>query len=325
MDAEQTESAEQARAHDRNFVVAIELLARVSKAGFTQAFGEVRVAATGLPVGPFNAVFVTAPLARGSVDLANAVERMRREGLPFVVHVRADLPAAIDAARGLGLSADELMPCFAIGPSSVPAPPAELRMRRVNRRSFEPFLAVTADGFDMPQELAAALYPRSLLDQPGVRAYLGSVDGRPVATAVSVRTGDAVGIYSVATVGNARGHGYGTAMTWRTLTDAAPNWRVGVLQATPMGRPIYERMGFRLVREYLEFTDTQESASADRYGSASADRSMSLSGSPCSGPARSRRTLGTASMPMVTARLSAPASSRLGPTPISSESGPIRA
>jgi predicted GNAT family acetyltransferase len=78
------------------------------------------------------------------------------------------------------------------------------------------------------------------------------VDARPVATALSVRTGDVVGIYSVATLPEARGHGYGTALTWMTLADAEPGVRAAVLQASPMGRPVYERMGFRLVREFVE-------------------------------------------------------------------------
>ena len=79
------------------------------------------------------------------------------------------------------------------------------------------------------------------------------MDGAPVATSLAVRTGDTVGIYSVATAPEARGRGIGTAMTWHLLRDADPGWTLAVLQASDMGRPIYERMGFRLVREFDEY------------------------------------------------------------------------
>ena len=41
-------------------------------------------------------------------------------------------------------------------------------------------------------------------------------------------------------------------MTWAAIADAAPGVEVAILQASALGRPIYERMGFRTVVEYEE-------------------------------------------------------------------------
>lgn len=244
--------SELAVAHDANFVASIGLLADVVDGGFRQSFGDVHVAATRLPAAFFNAIFITEPLTDGVDDLHQAVEAMRAERLPFVVHVRSDMPSDVAVARSLGLVGDDLLPCFALEPGSMPPVPIDLDIVRVDAKSFPPFLDAMVAGFGLPMDLAMQLFPPNILEAPGVRAYLGRVDGRPVATAVSVRTGEVVGIYSVATVPEARGRGYGTALTWRTLADADPGVRAAVLQASPMGRPIYERMGFRLVREFIE-------------------------------------------------------------------------
>ena len=44
-------------------------------------------------------------------------------------------------------------------------------------------------------------------------------------------------------------------MTWAAIADAAPDVEVVILQASPAGRPLYERMGFRTVVEYEELEE----------------------------------------------------------------------
>ena len=59
------------------------------------------------------------------------------------------------------------------------------------------------------------------------------------------------GIGWVGTVPEQRGHGYAEAVTWAAVREG---FRRGAafanLQASPMGRPIYERMGFITPTEY---------------------------------------------------------------------------
>jgi ribosomal protein S18 acetylase RimI-like enzyme len=243
--------AEQADAHDRNFVAAISLLAAKAAAGSTDQVGTIPIAITGLAGAFFNAGWVVEPPL--PTDLREAIAVLRGSGLPFTLHVRTDLPDVIAEASAFGLTDEGRLPCFAIQPGPIPPAPLGLAIDRVDLRRWEAFLDVTAEGFGLPRAVVDALYPPSLLDDGRVRAFAGSVEGREVATAVSVRTGTTIGIYSVSTVPDARGRGFGTATTWHLLADADPGWEVAVLQASEMGRPVYERMGFSLVREFVEF------------------------------------------------------------------------
>jgi ribosomal protein S18 acetylase RimI-like enzyme len=243
--------SEQARLHDANFVETFRIMCEVIAGAWADEVDGVPVAVTGLPVPFFNAAWPAADVERSALEAA--IRRLGETGLPYVVHAPAGAEAPGGVVTALGLELQGQLPCFAIEPGPIPDPPAELRIERVDRATIDAFHVATASGYGMPAPLVEQFYPDALVDLPPIRAFVGWVDGSPVATALASRTGDTVGIYSIATVPEARGHGVGTAMTWHLLRDADPGWTVAVLQASAMGRPIYERMGFTLVREFDEY------------------------------------------------------------------------
>jgi GNAT superfamily N-acetyltransferase len=76
--------------------------------------------------------------------------------------------------------------------------------------------------------------------------YTASVDGEPVATAASRYQDGDCSIWNVATVEAARGRGLSTALMRKALWDAEQaGCATTTLQATKLGRPVYERVGYR--------------------------------------------------------------------------------
>jgi len=235
------------------------MLAELAPAGSIRSFGPLTVAVTGVPGAFFNATWLLRPDdAADGPALSSAVDHLRATGLPFVVHVRSDLPQAGDLPVGLRLADEGVLPCFAIEPGPIPPPPSELEIRRAGPDDWDRFMQVTSAGFGMPRALIDRLFARAMFERPELRSYLGFVSHRAVATSVSIRTDRTLGIYNVATLPDARGRGYGTALTWELMRDADPGWDVAVLQASDMGRPVYERMGFALVREFIELVGRPE-------------------------------------------------------------------
>lgn len=80
------------------------------------------------------------------------------------------------------------------------------------------------------------------------RVWLGVVDGRAVATATASVSDGFVGVYVVATRPETRGRGYGETLSW-AATLCRPDLPA-TLQASEMGKPVYERMGYRTVADF---------------------------------------------------------------------------
>jgi GNAT superfamily N-acetyltransferase len=94
-------------------------------------------------------------------------------------------------------------------------------------------------------------------DALDVFAELGHGEGTPIRHFVAYREGEAVatstlymgagvaGIYCVAVVPEARRQGFGAAITLAALVCGRElGCRIATLQASPMGAPVYRRLGF---------------------------------------------------------------------------------
>ncbi len=80
------------------------------------------------------------------------------------------------------------------------------------------------------------------------RLYVGYWQGKPVATNMIFNGGGVSGLFCVGTIPEARGKGFGAAITLKPLLDAqAEGYRYGVLFAAEMAIPMYRKVGFREV------------------------------------------------------------------------------
>jgi hypothetical protein len=89
------------------------------------------------------------------------------------------------------------------------------------------------------------------------------------------RTGGVVTVLTGLPMEAARRRGYGAAMTARAVADGVvAGCDVAALQASEMGRPIYERLGFRTVVRYAAYV---EAAQPPVHARRRADRPTSCS------------------------------------------------
>jgi GNAT superfamily N-acetyltransferase len=230
--------------------------------------GGVLLVASGLPIRIFNAVMIERDTATAEA-IADAVATLRERAVPFVVHLRrrADdrfVPAV--KRLGLELPADHApMPGMAMPlPAGRARATPGLDIRQVvDAAGQEDHVLTSAAGFGAPPDSIRPWIGTDMWERPGVAMYVGYVDDNAVTTGVGIVSGRTIGIYNVATIPSARKRGFGTAITHRIAADGeAAGCDVAALQASNMGRPVYEQLGYRTVAEYDGWIDPVEPRSS---------------------------------------------------------------
>ena len=237
-----------------------------SRASVTRAGGVVTIL-TGLPFDWFNQVLVEHEDATTDGLLAGVARALER-GDRFVVRLRSGIDdrfVTTLAQAGFDPAGDEAstpgMVAFPIDRDSIAQHGApELEIRRVSDiAGIDAHRHVVTAGFGSDPAVAWGTACPGLLDRPDCVVYVGCADGSPVVSGLGWRSGPTIGVYSIATVQSARRRGYGAAMTARVMADGVDaGCEQAALQASDMGRPIYERLGFRTVVRYVAYLHTGE-------------------------------------------------------------------
>jgi hypothetical protein len=186
----------------------------------------------------------------------------RREGLPFSVWTRAHADGPLETALGragfLDITSTPGM-AFAPGDGIPGDPPADVEIRPVTneagRVAYADIMAEAYAVYGAPRESTRAHFARlASVVGPTTQAYLAHRAGRPVAGAILYLTHGIGGVGWVGTHPDSFGHGCGTAVTWRVVQEGlARGARFLNLQASPMGAPVYRRMGFSTPTQYRVF------------------------------------------------------------------------
>jgi ribosomal protein S18 acetylase RimI-like enzyme len=139
------------------------------------------------------------------------------------------------------------METTAVLPPKHPLPLIDVR-RVSNDSTRDAFCAIGSLCFNVPLP-----WFREVFDNDDVwhafEAWVGYVDEEPVSTAAVVVGGGALGVYNVATVPVYQKRGYAEAVMRHALSDAGRRHGIErtILQSTPAGMRLYQRMGFRTV------------------------------------------------------------------------------
>jgi ribosomal protein S18 acetylase RimI-like enzyme len=232
-----------------------------SRSGELRELPGVSVAAACTAFQMFNAAF----LSRPALTEAELLQRIllpalhfQTRGLEWAYWVCEDLIESRTQRRarrvfeknGLRLSVE--LPGMAAEQVLPPAKPLpRLEVRRVHvGATRDAFCAIGSSCFHVPLGWFTEVF-----DSPTVwqrfESYVGYVDGEPVSTAAIVQSGDVLGVYNVATVPGHQRRGYAEAVMRHALEDAwIRHGKSGViLQSTPAGLRLYQRMGFRTITQ----------------------------------------------------------------------------
>jgi len=215
------------------------------------------ITSSGFPETEFNRAFLKAP----DGDLAAAFERaeayFRRVELPFAFTVRSDREAECsEALRAAGYGRQAEMPGMVLAPirdGSGPLPGLEIR-EVTTGEDLARFQETAFEGFGFPKQAGHLFITEQFSRMPGVKLYLGLMDGEPACTSGMVPTPGIAGIYWVSTLEAHRKRGLGAAITWAAVRGGiASGCPTASLQASAMGAPVYARMGFETPVTYVKF------------------------------------------------------------------------
>jgi ribosomal protein S18 acetylase RimI-like enzyme len=219
----------------------------------------VSIAAAGVAFQMFNAAFLSAPVANEG-DLAQrillAALYFNSRGLEWSYWVCLDWLESRARRRarqvfekhGLRHAVDlPGMVAESIDAPVKPLPRIEIRRVR-DAATREAFCAIGSLCFHVPGPWFREVFGDELVWER-FAAFVGYVDEEPVCTAATVVGGDAIGVYNVATIPERQRRGYGEAVMRYALEEARRTHGIGrsILQSTPAGYRLYERMGYRTV------------------------------------------------------------------------------
>lgn len=200
--------------------------------------------------------------AAEAIERARAFFAPRGRGFTFWVraHADADLEAVLPGAgfRFFGQEGGDPGMVVDHRLHDVPPPPGATLRRVTDEKGVADYAAVSAGAYatyGMPADVAPAIFarPEMLLgpDTYGVVAYEGEA---PLAAAMVAPCAGMGQVAWVGTLPERRGRGLGEAVT-RAVTNAAFDMgaRCAGLTASPMGAPIYRRMGYVEITRYREY------------------------------------------------------------------------
>jgi GNAT superfamily N-acetyltransferase len=193
------------------------------------------------------------------LDEALAEARARLDGVPWMWWAGPDSAADL-AERLLARGATEVgtMPVMAVDldrVTDVAGPPGltvgDAPDLREWVEAYAPSFGMTPDQVD---DVLARENGRP--DEPGsLVRFEARLDGRIVGTSALLEHAGVAGVYVVTVAVQYRRQGIGAVLTDAALRAGRERGlRVGTLQATRAGRPVYQRMGFEIVTRYRLFT-----------------------------------------------------------------------
>lgn len=143
--------------------------------------------------------------------------------------------------------------------SEVAATPRRVgpRVRRAGAADRDVLMGLWSDAFGIPPEISAPVVDATLAPASvAMSAWLLEDHGEAVSTVVTARVGDAVTLWSMATPERFARRGYARALLADVMARASEDGAaVGLLGATPAGKPLYDATGWTTIEHWEMYTN----------------------------------------------------------------------
>jgi GNAT superfamily N-acetyltransferase len=198
-----------------------------------------------------NPAFVSEPASDPPRMVERATAFFSKHHVPWILIAFPEATESLRSAATAGGLLDEgEFPGMVLDPipGRIPPPPRDFRVERAtNREQLELIERTGAAAYGMPYSAPDVRW----LDVPGLGLYLGLYRGEPVSLGALIVAHGVAGVAYIGTVGAFRRRGFAEAVVWQIVSDGRDHGcDVAYLWATPMGRTVYERMGFRRLLDY---------------------------------------------------------------------------
>jgi hypothetical protein len=133
--------------------------------------------------------------------------------------------------------------------------PRDLDIRRVSSvKELAHFQEIVEKSYSLPAGSGPFVVTERIVNLPDSDMFVGYADNQPSCTSMVIKTGPVAGIYWVATLDRFRSHGFGKAITVESLVAGRNRGcTFASLQASVMGKPVYQKIGFDNPYNYLNY------------------------------------------------------------------------
>ena len=239
---------------------------RVSEDGQTATLPGVEATSCGMDIAVFNAALLTAPATHADLNHAvgacGSFYASKSVGWSFWVCDDFLDPEIRVSSRSLfhdrGLSLVARPPGMYTERVSPPARmSAGMECRRIDdEKTRLDFAHISSIVFALPFMSAKRIYAEPGLWQSPMTGWIGYVNNKALCVVTTVIAADAVGVYSLGTLPQHQGCGYGETLLRHAIEQARKETGItrSILQTTDEGFNLYLRMGYRVVTGFSVYT-----------------------------------------------------------------------
>jgi hypothetical protein len=239
---------------EENYFASWRSLVAGATGGVVEETDELLRVAVPLPAAYFNSAFVKPP-ARVGDHLADAMAFFAGRNTPFTVRYREDDELAASACEARALTSGGAGAPVMFGDAAAIAEGDTADVRIVDEALLPDYLTTMGGGFGVPPQVLGTIFTPDTLKDPTFVALLAYDGGAPVASSALIVTEGCAGVYNVGTPAEFRNRGHGERATRAAVAEGVRRGcTTTTLQASAMGFPIYERMGYRTLTTWRNHT-----------------------------------------------------------------------